>query len=936
VLPWSLPLEDARAAEQLNFAGRDDSSPAVSETSVSKTLEPTGGPGILTLALNAVRRQDLARAGGKAAQLGEMIAAGLPVPSGFVITTEAWRRFAQARAHHLPGAINGESEPASALGPGPDHTRSRLNAAPMPPEVVQAIRTALGPDANGAWAVRSSATAEDSAEASFAGQHDSFLEVRGQDAVLAAVKKCWLSLFSERAVSYRKRKGLAPDGVQMAVIVQRFVPTTAAGVMFTADPSGNGEAMVIEAARGLGEAVVHGQVAPERIYLSHSSAQVLRREAGQTPSPSVPGEEVTAERTPPTDRLAAEVLSDAAAVRLARLALEVERVLGRPLDLEWGVSGTTLWLFQARPVTKAPVGDKANFDRRQVWTNANTGEVLPDVVTPLTWSLVRLFAGDLFEVLSHAVGVRINDQQVFSLIAGRAYFNFNTACALNRRVPGAEDGDLTNLFGGHQEAMLALKQLKIEELDLPKIEIQRWRVAMNLIGVLPRFLFRSTQCGRAAVAAVRHQNDKLARLQPGQLSDAELLAAIQASFASSMLRRLGVFESMGTAALSCALLFKLCDRWFGDEGPGIANRLLAGLGGLEDAESGHALWRLAEQAAGDPRLKNALRTTPNFADLASRLEGSGSGMSFLAAWRAFMNRHGHHARGEIELFTPRWSERPDFVLEWLRSCMQAIESGRPSPSARQQTLERDRTALERDCLNRLNNPLKRTLFRLVLRRARAGSQCRENLKSELVRWLALLRHLLLELGWRWFTEGRLADANDIFFLEYPELQDGNRGAPSNDLRPLAAARRAEYERNLRITPPSVIIGHFDPDHCPPEIVNGHQRTFQGLGVGAGVVTGRARVILRPDGGETLQPGEILVAPSTDPGWTPYFLTAAGLVMDLGGILSHGCIVAREYGIPAVVNVGPATRIIQNGQWLEVDANQGRVTVFEGPAGSEPK
>jgi pyruvate,water dikinase len=182
----------------------------------------------------------------------------------------------------------------------------------------------------------------------------------------------------------------------------------------------------------------------------------------------------------------------------------------------------------------------------------------------------------------------------------------------------------------------------------------------------------------------------------------------------------------------------------------------------------------------------------------------------------------------------------------------------------------------------------------------------------------------------------LADANDIFFLEYPELQDGNRGAPSNDLRPLAAARRAEYERNLRITPPSVIIGHFDPDHCPPEIVNGHQRTFQGLGVGAGVVTGRARVILRPDGGETLQPGEILVAPSTDPGWTPYFLTAAGLVMDLGGILSHGCIVAREYGIPAVVNVGPATRIIQNGQWLEVDANQGRVTVFEGPAGSEPK
>ena len=205
----------------------------------------------------------------------------------------------------------------------------------------------------------------------------------------------------------------------------------------------------------------------------------------------------------------------------------------------------------------------------------------------------------------------------------------------------------------------------------------------------------------------------------------------------------------------------------------------------------------------------------------------------------------------------------------------------------------------------MKHPLKRVVFRLVLSRAQKGARFRENLKSELIRWLMFVRRFLLELGRRLAARGRLTVESDIFFLEIGELQSGSLWEPGTDLRALVAGRRALYERNLRLTPPAVVVG-----------------------VSAGTATGRARVILRSDATERVRPGEILVAPFTDPGWTPYFLAAAGIVMDMGGMLSHGSIVAREYGIPAVVNVGPATQIIRTGQWLEVDADRGVVKVLD--------
>lgn len=904
-----------------------------------KTLERTSQAGLFTMPLGAVRLKDLPRIGGKAAHLGEMIAAKLPVPFGFVVTTDACKCFMQSDpriGNWLERLESCDSQDPAALHAAAEDVRRQLSAIAVPGEVADAIAAAMASEPGSARAVRSSATVEDLPEASFAGQHDSFLNVSGRDAVLGAVKRCWLSLFSERAISYRTRKGVAPGRAQMAVIVQQLIDADAAGVMFTTDPAGgDSDCILIEAAFGLGEAVVQGKVAPDRVEVSRSGLRVVRRDTGSKRMQIVAAKDGVCEQLLAAEKAGAPVLDDETAGRLAGLGLEVERVLGGPQDIEWAVREGKIWLLQARVVTTLRQGRGSSFEERQVWTNANSGEALPDVVTPMTWSLVQSLVRHLLYSMIRDCGFRMKFEEGIGLVAGRVYFNFNTVCALGRlgrHVPGLRNQSMESLFGGHQDTMMALKQIKISEADLPRIEIRRWRAAVRLPVVMLHFLCYSPRRGQAVVDKIRRINEDLARIEPGGLSDGELLAAIRGSFAPEALIGYNVigelYGGLGFFFFYNLLLFNLCEKWFAPEGRSTANRLLAGVGGLDDAAAGRELWLMAEQAAREPAIKSVLLGGRTFPAFASRLEGCRGGRAFCERWDAFMHRRGHHARGEIDLFSPRWSECPDFVLDMVRGYVEAMDAGHPGPIVRQEALAGERVALANKCIGGLKNPLKRAIFRFVLHRAQKGGGIRENLKSELIRFFAFLRRFLLELGRRLAARGRLADGNDVFFLELEEVLSGSLWNPATDLRALVAGRRALYEQNLKITPPSVVVGRFDPRAFVPAAVDHATKLFHGLGVSAGIVTGRARVILRSDANERVQPGEILVAPFTDPGWTPYFVAAAGIVMDMGGMLSHGSIVAREYGIPAVVNVGPATQIIRTGQWLEVDANRGVVRVLD--------
>jgi pyruvate,water dikinase len=291
-----------------------------------------------------------------------------------------------------------------------------------------------------------------------------------------------------------------------------------------------------------------------------------------------------------------------------------------------------------------------------------------------------------------------------------------------------------------------------------------------------------------------------------------------------------------------------------------------------------------------------------------------------------MTEHGHHCRGELEFFNARWSERPDYVLGLVRNYLRSIGSVSPLESHRRLAVERDK--LVEQCRKRLKNPIKRVLFDWSLRQVRKLAVDRENWKNEIVRQLAALRRILLVLGARFHKSGILSDADDIFFLELSEIESLAQGRTDLDVGRRIAERRAEYERNQAFTPPPVVVGRFDPQrHVLPRI-DATVKELKGIAVSPGMATGKARVILLADDHEHVEPGEILVAPFTDPAWTPYFLPAAGVVMDQGGVLSHGAIIAREYGIPAVVNVGPASRLIHTGQTLRVDGDRGIVTILD--------
>ncbi len=827
--------------------------------------------------------------GGKAAGLARLLALGLPVPPGFCVTADAWR----AGGGALAGAPRAE---------------------------VVAAWERLAGDRDVPVAVRSSATCEDGAEHSFAGQHDTVLGVRGADACCAAIERCWASLHGERAVRYRARHGIPDDGVAMAVVVQRQVPAEVSGVLFSVDPvEGRRDRIVIEACAGLGEALVSGRVTPARWTLSRPGLEVVSHEAGS--GPLATGED-------------GALLPDARAAALGRLALRIEEHWGVPVDVEWAVAGGAIALLQARAVTAlagplAPAGDGTDdaWEARQVWTNVNTGEVAPDVTTPLGWDVVEPIATRLLGVFFDMAGVEVAGHRVLGLVGGRVYFNLNTVLGLLRRLPGMKDRGVLQLFGGEEEAPPELGELDIPDEDIPEarhsVVGMLWHAPALVWGLL-RFPRGGAQ---RVVARLRREADELAARPLDGVDDRGLAGAI-AETIEHVQGDTGAFRATAFATMMPTGLYQLCSKWFGADGNATASRLLGGLGDTETAESGLALWRLAAHARRSPPLAELLRGGGGPDAIWPRLDEVEGGGEFRRAWDAFLARHGHHCRAELELSNPRWAEEPGPLLDQLRSYLDGFDQRDLEAHYRQVARRREQT--EAECRAALRGPVKRLLFRLIVDAAQRTAPYRETIKSQVIRKLMVLRRQLLEAGRRLRRRGVLDAADDVFYLRLAELDALLRGtddAPSA-VRESVAERRAERASFQRCTPPPVLRGRYDPERLVwADPVDDGDGLLRGIAVNPGVVVGPARVILRA-GDDQVRPGEILVAPFTDPGWTPYFLNAGAIVMDLGGVLSHGSIIARELGIPAVVNVDRATRRIRTGQRLEVDGTRGTVRVLD--------
>ena len=847
--------------------------------------------------------------GPKAASLGALRGLGGRVPPCFFVATSAFRQHLEADglrpriASLLDRTSDGDHSTLEEI-------RQAVTRVPFGRDLRERIATAYAQLDAPVVAVRSSATAEDLPGHSFAGQYETILSVTSLEDCLDAIRRCWASLWIERAFEYRRRNGIDHQQVEMAVIVQRQIEPDAAGVAFSLDPvTGSPSRIVIESCRGLGEALVSGRAQPDRLVIRKKTLSLIYWNSPE-------GRRSYTLADPASDSQPSLDLKTAK--RLARRVKKIEQKLGCPQDIEWAVQDGRLWFLQARPITVIP--EPKSWADRQVWTNCNLGEVAPDVLTPMTWSMMQRMLIPLMGGFTRLLGLDAEKHPPVGLVAGRLYWHVNPGVAtVQRIIPPSKLVRIHSMFGGDQGRMDQLGQLDITEEDLPDVGFSWPGYILSWPRNIYEIYSNRTSKGDAHLARFKARNDALDRFDIDATSIDELARMVGETLRDNLKEINLLFLLPG--ALAIGVFQKVCQHWLGDADLTLACRLHCAQGGIADTEAGLDLWRLAALAHNDPKMERLLLSDDIWANIRPEL-----GSQFLLAWDRFMAEHGHHCRGELEFINARWAETPDYVLSLVRNYLRSV--GQIDPIQKQSQLAQEVAELAEQCRQRLRSRIKRRLFNWSLKRTQKVARDRENWKNEAVRQVAAFRRILLALGRRLQERGTLAHRDDIFFLQIPEVQPVVSGTVDFDLAECIATRRAEYERNCMFTPPPVVVGRFDPDkHIAPPI-DTDMEVLYGIAVSPGVVTGRARVILRTDDDQHVEAGEILVAPFTDPAWTPYFLPAAGVVMDMGGVLSHGAIIAREYGIPAVVNVGPASKIIKTGQQIRVDADRGTVTILE--------
>ena len=824
--------------------------------------------------------------GGKAAGLVQLARAGMQVPPGFVITSHAYT--------HAIDRLVADVRTLAEL-------REQLLAVELPVALVDEVKAEVADLGPGSWAVRSSALGEDDAEHSFAGQHLTVLDVQTFSGLLDAIREVWAATLEEHALRYRTRLSVSAVPRGVAVIVQRMVQPDVAGVTFTRDPNAleSGEAVVC-AARGLGTHVVGGE-ACDTYYIERPSGYAHRSDLHEN------------------------VLSREALAEMAKACERAERVFGGPLDLEWARVGGQYVFLQARPIT-------ATGEREQsVWTNSNVGEALPGVATPLTWSVIRRFSRRGFERAFGALGLDVpDDYELVGSFHGRVYLNLTQFAQITAQIPLLTPDTLFEMAGG---GGVELVRHIYDERDpssfllrlpatIPRIIATQF--LMPLVAPLWNTVFETwTQTFFSKSLASLNANafaDELDRLDQMFDANGEVMLAAASSFLMSYAVARETLRTLGHAQVH-----------------GREQELLRGLH-VPSAEPGLALLELARIARRSRRLRRIIENTPP--DQALRelreLAEHDDVAIFLDALDAFRDVFGHRAPREAELATPRWREDATFLFDVLRGFLAALDL----PTQRE--IEHDRAVAAQEVERLIHHafvvPGVETGFRGLLALMRGNARRREMLRDRVVDSLDVYRRYFLECGRRLQERGELRAVDDVFFLTVDELRGSLRNASAaREFRYRVLVRRALHEMfTTEHDPPNIFVLRGNEmiaeddflERERPAAAQGSLLEFTGLPASPGRVTGPARVMTDPRDAAALRPGEILVVPHADIGWTPMFLTAAGVVINLGGPLSHAAIVAREYGVPAVVNARGVLREVVTGDLITVDGDRGIVFVRE--------
>jgi phosphoenolpyruvate synthase/pyruvate phosphate dikinase len=863
------------------------------------------------LFFNQVDRSSLPLVGGKGANLGELSKAGFPVPGGFCVTTNAYKDFIatspemDSLLHALNSMDPNDLNQLRKLG---ERIRTHLQQLEIPAQLREEIVHAwesVGKEY--AYAVRSSATAEDLPTASFAGQQDTYLNIKGQDELLRHIRKCWASLFTDRAISYRAKNGFDHRQVYLSVVVQRMVNPEIAGIMFTADPvNGNRKVVSIDASFGLGEAIVSGMV----------SADLYKVKAGKIIHKNISEKKIaifslpeggTVKKDLPPDQQTKQALTDSHILRLAELGKRIEKHFGSPQDIEFCMENGKIFVVQSRPITSLyPLPDIPHEPLRVMFSFGHV-QMMTDAMKPLGLSVLRTIFPK--NVLLEAGGrLFVDPTEVLRTKLGRKIF------------PKA----IHHLFDEALSRAIREVIQRPEFLQVPPkpglVKSARQFMAPIIKEVWKNLWKRDPKLAKSRVESYMQKKWTEVRedLQGG--SGAKRLEAVQHQLSilgKDMLQN--IFPYVICFPISTMLLKKGLIRWIGDDKD--LYPLNKSLPGNITSEMGLEIGDLADLVRELPDVEEYLKhaNDQNFIEGLADVRG---GEKFKREFEAFIGKYGNRCPGEIDLTRPRWREAPTQLVPAILGHMRSVK-----PREHRQKFilgEQEAQEAARRILNHVGrHGFKSKRVQRLIEVYRYMGGLREHPKYLLTLILDECKKAILTEAEELVKKGVLQQVEDVFFFTLDELIQLSKGEFKQDVFSFVANRKEKFEWHQTFKPPKVMTSEGEMVTSSPRKGEFPEGALIGSPVSAGVAEGIARIVLKPEEAH-LNEGEILVAPHTDPGWTPLFQSAKALVTEVGGLMTHGSVVAREYGIPAVVGVDDATKKIKDGQRIRVDGNQGFV------------
>ncbi len=900
--------------------------------------------------------------GGKGASLARLVRAGFPVPDGFLIPTAAYLDYVAAndlkkriisRLTNLPFDEPAASQEASA------EIRAWFLVETMDGGWTSSIRRAYADMGSGPVAVRSSATAEDLPDMSFAGQQETYLNIVGEQMLFEAIVNCWSSLWTARAISYRSRNSIPHDDVALSVIVQLMVQSEASGVLFTANPlTGKRSETAIDATLGLGEALVGGLVEPDHYVVDGISGEIIHKTLGAKALAirGVAGGGVVTEDVDAGER---QAIPDDVINQLTELGQRVSALYPSPQDIEWAWSENQLHLLQSRPITSLyPIPDVPT-DPLSVFISFAVIQGLLTPITPLGQDVIKLVFAGFAKVFRF--DLTQETQRVLFSAGERLWVNVTPLLrnSIGRKILG---GALPAVAPGAAQTIELL-------LDDPRLAVGRGGIRFSTFRRLAGFLlpsmmrvirlWRTPEQGRERVTRLMDETVLHTKTRSEVTGDTQEVLAQSLEIlhrARNIFPDVAIPEGITPIVAGMAPFFGIMRR-FGaqaaeaSENPAFALAYLEIARGLPHnvtTEMDLALWRVAQTILTDSDSSKIFQGI-SASDLAARYLQANLPSRVQESIDVFIERYGARGVGEIDIGLPRWREDPTHIMQVLQSYLQ-IKDPDKAPDAvfarSAKSAEQAAAHLETAVRQMYGGFIKARLLRWAISRYRALAGMREAPKFFAIRIMGIIRQGLLQSGQELVDAGHLKQHDDLFFLsirELDELNDAmfkfrNRLATEQNERDLRthtqaiqvriAERRAKYQReHLRKQIPRIVLSdgmtYFEGVRAP----EGQEGAIMGDPVSPGEVEGTARVIFDPHSSQ-LAPGEILVCPGTDPAWTPLFLSASGLVMEVGGMMTHGSVVAREFGIPAVVGVHQATERIKTGQRLRVNGSSGEITLLD--------